>query len=84
MPLIKCEVNFFFNLVCRIIIVTGTVENQTSRFTLTDTKHYAPVVTLSGQDDVKLLQQLKTGFKRTINLNKYQSEPILQVDINRY
>ena len=27
---------------------------------------YVPVVTLSTEDDNKLLQQLKTGFKRTI------------------
>ena len=26
------------------------------------------------QDDTRLLQQLKSGFKRTINWNKYQSE----------
>ena len=31
--------------------------------------------TLSAQDNEKLFQQLKKGFKRTINLNKYQSEP---------
>ena len=30
------------------------------------------------QDDAKLLQQLKSGFKRTINWNKYQSKAILQ------
>ena len=35
---------------------------------------YVPVVTLSAQDDNKLLQQLKTGFKRTIRWNKYRSE----------
>ena len=33
------------------------------------------MVTLSTQDNVKLLQQLKSGFKRTINWNRYQSEP---------
>ena len=37
-----------------------------------DTKLYVPVVTLSTQDNEKLLQQLKSGFKRTINWNKYQ------------
>ena len=35
---------------------------------------YVPVVTLSTQDNSKLLQQLKAGFKRTINWNKYQSK----------
>ena len=41
------------------------------RCEITDTKLYVPVVTLSTQDNAKLLQQLKSGFKRTINWNKY-------------
>ena len=36
------------------------------------------VVTLSTQDNVKLLDQLKSGFKRTINWNKYQSKATIQ------
>ena len=35
---------------------------------------YDPVVTLSIQNNVKLLKQLESGFKRTINWNKYQSK----------
>ena len=35
---------------------------------------YVPVVTLSAENDNKLLDQLKTGFKRTIKWNKYRSE----------
>ena len=31
-------------------------------------------MTLSTQDNVKLLKQLEPGFKRTINWNKYQSK----------
>ena len=38
-----------------------------------ETKLYVPLVTLSTQDSAKLLQQLKTGFKRTINWNKCES-----------
>ena len=34
-----------------------------------------PVVILSAQDNAKLLQQVKYGFRRTINCNKYQSHP---------
>ena len=41
---------------------------------ITDIKLYVPVVTLSIEDDNKLLEQLKTGFKRTIKRNKYRSE----------
>ena len=33
-----------------------------------------PVVNLLTKDNAKLLQQLKTGFKRTINWNKHQSK----------
>ena len=35
---------------------------------------YVPVVTLSAENDNKLLGQLKTEFKRTIKRNKYRSE----------
>ena len=35
---------------------------------------YVPVVTLSVENDNKLLEQLKTGLKRTIKWNKYRSE----------
>ena len=38
-----------------------------TKFAIVDTKIYVPVVTLSAQDNAKLLQQLKTAFKRTIN-----------------
>ena len=43
-------------------------------FKIIDCKLYVPVVTLSAEDDNKLLEQLKTGFKRTIKWNKYRSE----------
>ena len=43
-------------------------------FRITDCKLCVPVVTLSAEDDNKLLEQLKTGFKRTITWNKYRSE----------
>ena len=45
---------------------------------MTDTKLYVPVVTLSNQDHVKLLEQLKSGFKRTINWNKFQPKASIE------
>ena len=39
-----------------------------------DTKLFVPVVTFSAQDNVKLLNQLESGFKKRINWNKYQSK----------
>ena len=50
------------------------VAAQGTTFLITDTKLYVPVVALSTEDNTKLLNQLKAGFKRTINWNKYQSE----------
>ena len=45
-----------------------------TKFKLTDTKLYVPNETLSNQDNTKILQKLKSGFKRTINWNKYQTK----------
>ena len=41
---------------------------------ISDTKLYVAVVTLSTENDKALLEQLRTGFKRTIKWNKYKSE----------
>ena len=53
------------------IIIDNSVDGQEPTFTITDTKLYVPVVTLSTQDNAKLLEHLKSGFKRTIKWNKY-------------
>ena len=75
MPLINCKVNLIFNWSASCVIVYTNVVNQNATFTITETKLYVPVVTLSTQDNAKLLTQLKSGFKRTINWNKYLSKP---------
>ena len=51
-------------------------------FKITDTKLYVPVVTLSIKDDNNFLEQLKSGFKRTIKWNKYRSEMTNQTKTN--
>ena len=43
-------------------------------FQMTDTKLYVPVVTLSDENDKKLLEQLISGFKRTVKCIKYRSK----------
>ena len=58
-----------FQLGLRIVISSAT---EATKFKITDPKFYVPVVTLLFEDNAKLLQQLKTGFKRTSNWNKYQ------------
>ena len=44
---------------------------------------YVPVVTLSEENDIKLLEQLKTGFKRTIKWNKYRLQTFVQSNNNK-
>ena len=53
MPLINCEVSLFLTWSWTFVITNSTGEG---RFTITDTKRYVPVVTLSTQDSGKLLQ----------------------------
>ena len=43
-------------------------------FQITDKKMYVPVITLSKEHNKKLLEQLKSGFKRTVKWNKYRSQ----------
>ena len=89
MPLIKCEVYLTLAWSLNFIITDGTTQDADpnaeppvpkirapigATFKITDTKLYVPVVKLSTKDDSKLLQQLKTVFKRTIKWNKYRSE----------
>ena len=51
-------------------------------FQIADTKLYVPVVTLLKENDIKLLEQLKLGFKRTIKWNKYSSQMIIRAQNN--
>ena len=43
---------------------------------------YVPVVTLSVNDNVKFLENIKQGFKRTISCNKCRSETTTQPNSN--
>ena len=70
MPLINCEVNLELTWSRDCVITNSTGEEK---FAITETKLYVPVVALSTQDNAKLLLQLKSGFKSTINSNKYES-----------
>ena len=64
------------------VIVYTSVTNQVATFEITETKLYVPVITLSTQDNAKLLPQLKSRFKRIINWNKYLAKPELRQNPN--
>ena len=64
MPLINCEVNLILTWSKDCVITNST---GTRIFAITETKRYARIITLSTEDNAKLLQELKPDFKRTIN-----------------
>ena len=83
MPLINCEVELIWTWSKNCVLADMTVNADAgpaivapsgATFKITDTKLYVPVVTLSKENDIKLLEQLKLGFKRTIKWNKYRSQ----------
>ena len=80
-PLINCEVELVLNWFKNCVLIDKLtreadyganlnvyeIDNpKNAVFEITDTKLYVPVVTLSKKDDIKLLEQLKSGFKKTI------------------
>ena len=77
MPLINCEIELILIWSRDCVIININIANQNPTFTITETNLYVPVVTLSTQDNSKLLPQLKSGFKRTISWNKYLAKPEL-------
>ena len=66
MALINCEVELILTWSAGCVIIYTDVADQVPTFTITETNLYVPVVTLSTQDNAKLLTQLKSGFKRAI------------------
>ena len=66
MSLINCEFNLILTWSANCVI-SSAAENQAIIFAISDTKLYVSVVTLSTQDNGKLLQQMKSNFKRTSN-----------------
>ena len=61
--LINCEISLQLRWSRNCIILAGTTNNQNPTIQIN-------VVTLSTQENIKLLKQLESGFKRTINWKK--------------
>ena len=68
-PLINCEISHTKLGQKKSLLTPDTAANREPTFTITDTNLDIPVVTLSTQDNVKLLKQLESGFKRTLGIN---------------
>ena len=63
-------------------VIYGNDNPEKATSQITDTKLYVPAITLSKENDTKLLEQLKTGFKKTIKWNKYRSQMTIQLQNN--
>ena len=96
MPLMNCEINLILTWSKNCVLTSNStidanpdadpaaaaINNPTNAtFKITDTKLYVPVVTLSIENDKALLEQLRTGFKRTIKWNKHRSEMTIRLKV---
>ena len=97
MPLINREINLILTWTENCILtskatkdanpdvnpaIAAVYDPTNATFKLTDTKLYVPVVTLSTKEDNNFLEQLKSGFNKTIKWNKYRSEMTNQTKTN--
>ena len=85
-PLINCEITLILSWYKECVLVgrafrdppvaaANLINSPTdAKFEITDCKLYVPVVTLSAETDNKLLEQLKSGFRKSIKWNKYMSQ----------
>ena len=92
--MINCEVEFIltWSKNCALADMTARAARNNNNspaivttgleFQITDTKLHVPVVTLSKQNDEKLLLQPKSEFKRTVKWNKYRSQMTVQSNNN--
>ena len=85
-PLINCEITLVLSWYKECVLVGRAnrglpaaapvfiTSPENAKFEITGCKLYVPVVTLSAENDNKLLEQLKSGFRRSIKWNKYMSQ----------
>ena len=92
-PLINCKVEIILNWTQNCVLADMTRRNAQENnpaivpprgleFQTTDTRLYVPTVTSSKENKIKLSEQLKLGFKRTIKWNKYRSQMTIQSNNN--
>ena len=95
-PLINCEKELILTWFKNCVLISKATKEanyganpvvrkiddpEKAIFQITDKNLYVSVVTWSRENDIKLLEQLKSGFKRTIKWNKYRSQMTIQPKI---
>ena len=96
-PLINCAIELILTWFNNCVLISKTtrkadynanpiarkIDNpENAIFQIKDTKLYVPVVTLSKENDIEFLEQLKSRFKRTIKWNKYRSQMTIEPQNN--
>ena len=96
-PLNNCEVELILTWFKNCVLISKSTRDanyganpivhkidnpQNTTFQIKDTKLYVLVVTLSKENNIKLLEKLKSRFKRTIKWNKYLSQMTIQNNNN--
>ena len=78
MSFINCKINLILTWSGNCFMIDAPIDYQAPTFRITDTKLHFPIITLSTQDNSKLFQQLKSGFKKKTNWNKNQRKVKVQ------
>ena len=60
----------------------AAIQTTGATFQINNAKLYVPVVTLSINDNIRFLENIKQGYKRTIFWNKYRSKITIQTQNN--
>ena len=71
MPLINCKIHLELNWTKNCVMSDNDDE---TKFKITNTKLYVPIVTLSTKDNVNLTEQLNEGFKRPVYWDEYKAK----------
>ena len=82
LPLINCEIELNLSWTKDCVLIQHHNNVKGINFMITSTKLYVPIATLPINDNIKFLENIKQGFKKTISWNKYRSEITTQTKKN--
>ena len=83
LPLINCELQLDLPWTKDCVLIEHHIKVAGANFLINSTKLYVPVITFSINDNIKFLESIKPGFKRTISCNKYRPEITTQAKRNK-
>ena len=89
MPLINCKIELKLKWTKYCVLSAASNDNTNADlnnfiFTIKDTKIYVPVVTLSAEDNQKLIKLLSRGFERSVYWNEYKTKSENKNTTNEY